>query len=139
MSETYTNTLLDIGGFVGTPIDGWPTHGEPAPNRNDIYRSDPLTTNIVDELCDGLLESDATSVACPTEWVKTTVQPELYWVQRWIGGEWKWRKATRPSHLSQFVSTHRVDPNEDGWTIPPDLYEYLTALDTDKMSVMSTL
>ena len=104
MSHTYTNNLLDIGGFVGTPIDGWPTHGEPAPNRVDVYRADPLTTNIVDELCDGLLQSDAASAPSPTKWTTTTVQPELYWVEKFIK-DYKLdagQKATAMSILKEY-------------------------------------
>jgi len=118
MSQERTETLLDIGGFVGTPLGGWPTHGEPAPDRVDSYRPDPLTHNIVDALCDGLLEPADRQSVTDTDWQSaSTVRPELFWVQRWVGGEWRWREAVRPNHFSQFVSTHRVDPDEQGWRV----------------------
>ena len=125
MSQERRESLLDIGGFVGTPIDGWPTHGEPAPDRVDVYRPDPLTHNIVDGLCDGLLMSvNATSTNTDVDWQSpVTVKPEQFPVQVYRNGRWVWTGADRPSHFTQFVSTHRLDPTEDGWqrTTPNDV------------------
>jgi len=100
---------LPIPGFSPDPWAKWDV-------RVEATRIDPLNDKVVEELSDGLQESASEHSVKDTEWQSpVTVRPELFWVQRHIAGEWRWREATRPSHFSQFVSTHRVDVDEQGW------------------------